>query len=428
MNHSTNRASRGKRNPSKPEKPYKGFPLFAHDSGRWAKKIRRKLHFFGRWANTVAGTLVQVDDVGASAQAALEKLNREWPYLMEGRTPPPVDTRAGVSLRDVCNAFLTSKRNKLQAGELEQRTFRDYYRSCELLIGSIGKHRALEDLRPDDFEKLRAVMARRFGPVALKNEITRCRMVFKFAFDQGLIDTLIRYGQSFDPPSAKTMRKARQQGGKRMFEADEILRILAAADPVLKAMILLGVNCGFGNTDIASLTIDAVDLDAGWVDFPRPKTAIERRIPLWPETVKRLRVALAQRPEPAHEQDGDLCFLTGTGRRWVRSQTKRGSDSIVIVDPLSQRFTRLLRSLKINGRRGLGFFALRHVFETIGGESRDQVAVNAIMGHVDESMAGVYREQISDERLQAVTDVVRAWLFSRVSRNGSTIPFSTRTA
>ncbi|MEZ6145059.1 MAG: hypothetical protein R3B91_06425 [Planctomycetaceae bacterium] len=52
-------------------------------------------------------------------------------------------------------------------------------------------------------------------------------------------------------------------------------------------------------------------------------------------------------------------------------------------------------------RRGLNFYALRHTFETIGGESRDRVAVDAIMGHVDPSMGALYREQISDDRLQA---------------------------
>jgi hypothetical protein len=32
------------------------------------------------------------------------------------------------------------------------------------------------------------------------------------------------------------------------------------------------------------------------------------------------------------------------------------------------------------------------------------------MGHADHSMASYYRERISDDRLQAVTDHVRAWL------------------
>ena len=34
------------------------------------------------------------------------------------------------------------------------------------------------------------------------------------------------------------------------------------------------------------------------------------------------------------------------------------------------------------------------------------------MGHVDSSMAGVYRERISDERLKAVVETVREWLYS----------------
>ena len=66
-------------------------------------------------------------------------------------------------------------------------------------------------------------------------------------------------------------------------------------------------------------------------------------------------------------------------------------------------------TLEINGARG--FYSLRHCFETIAGETTDQVCVNSIMGHVDNSMASVYRERISDERLRAVVETVRAWLW-----------------
>jgi integrase len=78
-----------------------------------------------------------------------------------------------------------------------------------------------------------------------------------------------------------------------------------------------------------------------------------------------------------------------------------------------------LRDRKLH-RNGLGFYALRHTFETIAGESKDQVAVDFLMGHADQSIAAVYGERISNERLLAVVGVVREWRrrrrFTRMNR------------
>jgi hypothetical protein len=38
-----------------------------------------------------------------------------------------------------------------------------------------------------------------------------------------------------------------------------------------------------------------------------------------------------------------------------------------------------------------------------------------MMGHARDDMASVHRERISEERLKAVTDYVRAWLFAASS-------------
>ena len=100
------------------------------------------------------------------------------------------------------------------------------------------------------------------------------------------------------------------------------------------------------------------------------------------------------------------------------AEQEPGPEVSVPIDALSGQFGKLLRKLKINGRRGIGFYTLRHCFETIGGESRDQVAVDAIMGHVDSSMAGVYRQRISDVRLRAVVETVRSWLFVPTREGG----------
>ncbi len=312
----------------------------------------------------------------------------------------------------LCNHFLTTKRCKIDAGELQPRSFEDYFQACELLIQHFGKDRPVDDLRPDDFARLRSSMAKRWGPVRLKNTITRVRMVFKFALDERLIKQPVVYGQSFATPSAKLLRKIRNEAGPRMFEASELRRILDAADPVIEAMTLLGVNCGFGNTDVASLPQSAVDLDNGWIDYPRPKTEIPRRIPLWRETVDALQDVIYNRPTPKDEADAELCFLTIRGTRWVRvNPTKSDKGRYSRRDQVGTRFAALLRELGIIGRKRLGFYTLRHVAETIGGESRDQVAVDHIMGHARNDMASLYRERISDERLRAVVDCVHAWLW-----------------
>jgi hypothetical protein len=50
-------------------------------------------------------------------------------------------------------------------------------------------------------------------------------------------------------------------------------------------------------------------------------------------------------------------------------------------------------------------------FRTVADAAKDQPAADHIMGHESPHMSTVYREQISDDRLRAVTDHVRTWLF-----------------
>lgn len=95
-----------------------------------------------------------------------------------------------------------------------------------------------------------------------------------------------------------------------MWEAHELRAVIDNADVQLRAMLLLGINCGFGNSDCANLPLTALDLEGGWINFPRPKTGIERRCPLWKETITALRAAIAKRKKPAGKRAAGLVFVT----------------------------------------------------------------------------------------------------------------------
>ncbi len=361
---------------------------FAHASGRWAKKCRGKFVYLG-----------YVRDDPAGQQAWLKWLEIR-DDVRAGRTPR-CKAPEGLTVRELVNRWLTSKQQKMDAGELAFVTFRSYKTLCDLVVPQLGADRLVADLHPEDFASLRAVMAKRWGPVMLSNAVQYVRGIFKYAYENRLIEKPVLFGTDFVRPSAKTLRAARNGHGPRMFTTKQLRAILDAADPTAKAIILVGLNCAMGNSDVASLETTAVDLEAGWLQHARGKTAIPRRVPLWPETVAAIKESLAARPRAAANCARYL-FLSRRGRSLVG---KRDGGAVASI------FRRVASAAGVEGRH---FYDLRRTFQTVAEESRDLSAVQSIMGHAPASsdMSAIYRQRVSDDRLRAVVGVVRDWLFS----------------
>lgn len=134
---------------------------------------------------------------------------------------------------------------------------------------------------------------------------------------------------------------------------------MKAADPHLAAMILLGINCGFGPQDCCTLPTD--DVRGHWHNYARPKTGVDRRCWLWPETVEAIRDVAGQ-------------LHVFNGRIWTRHIVAR-------------EFVKLCEE---TGVRNIGFHSLRRTFETVAGAAEvNQAVVDAIMGHGRDDMASV---------------------------------------
>lgn len=297
--------------PSKPKKPYAEFPLYAHPLGYWSKKVDGKLLHFGRWGRVVNRVVTPLPDPEAAWKDALRlyndrindvKVGAVGPGAVVAEKAPAAD---GYRIKDLCNEFRTAKLRQKEAGELSVRMYGEYVLMCDLVVKQFGADRRADTLEPADFAALRETLVRRWGPVRVLNGVTRVKTIFKFGFEAGKLDRPPRYGSDFKPPSRSVIRRHRAKAGVKMFEAPELRTMIDGAtvdvgngpelvkpDAALRAMILLGVNCGFGNDDCAGLSFAGLNLDTGWLDYPRAKTGIPRRCPLWPETVAALRTAI----------------------------------------------------------------------------------------------------------------------------------------
>lgn len=382
----------------KPVKPYKDFPLHAHKAGQWVKTINGKRFYFGQWSNW---------------KAALAKYEAEREFIRaHGVRPNSVaEITGGLTVADLCNHYLISKQSSVEAGRLSPRSFNDYKRTCEHLISVVTRDRTAATLTARDFTLVRQSLDKRLSNRSAGNEIGRIRMIFKFGVDQGLLDRLPIYGQDFSKPSRDVIRRDRQKQPKKLFSPAELQSIIKTAGQPLKAMILLGINSGMGNSDVARIEHRHIDFKTGWIDYPRWKTAVERRFPMWPETIKALKEAIKLRPEGG-EPDQVFCTnknRTNKGLSWFKEESS--------TNPITQAFRKVLDKLDIY-RKGVNFYSLRHSFETYAGdENSDQVAIDAVMGHADESMSANYRESVADKRLKAVVDAVRNKVFAKQELN-----------
>ena len=92
-------------------KPSPDFPLFPHATGRWAKKIKGRFHYFGKVADDPKG------------EKALAQWLDERDDLLAGRTPRV--KADGFALRELLDRYVVAKRHLLDTHEISPGTSRN---------------------------------------------------------------------------------------------------------------------------------------------------------------------------------------------------------------------------------------------------------------------------------------------------------------
>jgi integrase len=367
----------------KPVKPTPDFPLTPHMRGGWSKRYK------GR----------QLYIPVADPWQALEEFNRRKRLIDLGRNPVAATYTAGATVGEIATRFTQERLADREAGKIKLGTYDDYAAAAREMVSVFGRDTRIDELIPDDFTRLLRHWQERLGSHALARNVQAVRTMWTHAASNDWIDRAPRFGTAFKkPPTGK--RK-----GKPLGSAD-IKALIDKATGQLKAMILLGINAGYGAKDCSDLRRELVNLKDGLIIFPRPKMAsrngIDRACVLWPETIKAIRDVMNDRV------DDDLVFRTDRLNAWVRTQaSKKGKVSQ--IDAVAQEFYKICDAAKIDRR---GFYELRHCHRTLADELEKPHASARIMGHRLAGLAEVYVDKIEHHRLKEITDYVRGKVFA----------------
>lgn len=351
------------------------FPLTLHPTGQFCKKIKGKLYYFGN-----------------DKKLALQRYLEQAAYLHSGKATPLDKGTEDLSIKYLCNLYLEHQQSKVETGQIKTGHLYDQTIILRDFVRFIGPNRGVSDISTMDIQNyIRKQIKDKKSANTINNRITAVKAMYNWALNNEVIS---------NSPNLKVINKITKiKQEKLTFTMEQIQKILNIADTQIKAMILLGLNCGFGCTDCAELKWKNLDLENMRVNFPRGKTGIGRNLVLWPETVEALKEI---------SKNGELVFHTAQGNLWVRAiegVDKYGNKKFTKEDAVSKQFSKLLKKTDIKTEKGVGFYTLRRTAATMAARSGDPFAVQKLLGHADLKMASVYVQDVSEQTDRVVNNM-----------------------
>jgi len=361
---------------SKPKRKTRSdkFPLTLHKTGQYCKRIKGKLYYFG-----------------TDKRQAMELYLERAVYLHTGKAPKLRASQDRLSIKILCNLYLDYQESRAEIGEIKSRHVSDQILLLKDFVRFVGPNRTVSDISTIELQNYRKRLIKaKKSPNTINNRIAAVKSMYNWALDNEVIE---------NAPRLKAVKKVTlQKEEKSTFTVSQVQKMLQNATPQMKAMIWLGLNCGFGCTDCAELKWKNIDLPNGRVDLPRGKTGINRNLPLWPETVR----ALNEVPV-----SGELVFCTRKGNPWVKTKKgmgKDGKEKYKKTNNVSKEFSKLMKRTSLKMEKGVGFYTLRRTSATLTARSGDPFAVQRLLGHADLKMATTYVQDVSEQTDRAINN------------------------
>jgi len=240
--------------------------------------------------------------------------------------------------------FLGGKRQQAERGDLS-RGRHEVLRSClESFAEFVGPASPVESIRSPMLTRYRDHLQKRvddkeFSPAYARNHLQVLRQFVKWCWEQELLEIpRVLRGREFTitVPTKKV----------DVFSDTEIREILGCSPEATKLHLLLMLNCGMTQQDIADLRHEEVDWREGRVTRKRSKTrknefAPEVSYKLWPKVFGLLKkhrskhpeLVLTNRPKKGQDYGGPLKCEKNTGGKYQK------------IDNIHTAYNRVIRKL-----------------------------------------------------------------------------------
>jgi integrase len=281
--------------------------------------------------------------LGADPHAALERYHR---LALGIETTPQVHVVPTMTAKEIANRFISTQQANWRAVDTTVRCYRNWLgRFLEDHPGLLAANFTMEMFAA---WKL-SLRSRSCSPKSINHYLGAVRALFKFGEEAGLLARAPRLSRVRNEP--KFVCGAKE---KLLYDRGQLRKLLDRAEPQVKCMLLLALNCGFGPKDIEDLCWEHVHGDR--ITLPRSKTGVSQTYALWPETTQALADLTRQRQKLVQRlarrgrerSDAGHVFVTKYWRPWNK-------------DAVAEQFRKLCKRA---GVPCYGFYRLRHCAST----------------------------------------------------------------
>jgi integrase len=214
------------------------------------------------------------------------------------------------------------------------------------------------------------------GGISIKHKLRTVKALMLWAYDMELIESLPRNLRKYNDVVLP-------KPNPKFYTLEEVSALFKAANSRMKLWILLGLNCGYTQVDLSTLTPDMLAWGNPAISRDRNKTKVDSEHRLWPSTV-----ALLQK----HASAGPLLLTTQNGQ-----PDGQPTKSDTVAHAFSELKKKVPVKLSFKNFRKTGANAIAEHFQD------KQFLVELYLAHKEERMRKHYTQQHYEE-LHKATD------------------------